>query len=170
MSKVWIIGGVVLILVVGAYFIMTSNKTTPVDTTPTPSPRVETLIQTKVIPASPAASALKVTIDLAEQNQSSMSGTAVLTEKDGKTVVSIFMAGLTTPNPQPAHIHMGSCPNVGTVVYPLTNVVGGKSETTLNVTLAKLASQQPLGINVHKSIPESSVYVACGNLSLPIPN
>ncbi|MCR4324312.1 MAG: hypothetical protein NUV69_01345 [Candidatus Curtissbacteria bacterium] len=66
--------------------------------------------------------------------------------------------------PQPAHIHSGSCPTPGAIVYSLANVVDGESNTVLNTTMEKLKSQKPLAINVHKSQQEVNTYVACGNL------
>jgi hypothetical protein len=65
---------------------------------------------------------------------------------------------------QPAHIHVGSCPTPGAVVFPLTSVVNGTSVTMLNTSLEDLIAQGELALNVHKSEEESSVYVACGNL------
>jgi Ni,Fe-hydrogenase III small subunit len=103
---------------------------------------------------------------LGEQNESGQVGTATLTEEDGRVTVSINVTGGDEEVPQPAHIHMGTCPNPGEVIYPLSNVVDGDSETTLEVTMEDLKSKMPLAINVHKSARESGVYVACGNLSL----
>lgn len=166
MSKFWLLGGAVIIVGVALYFIMMGNKTSTPAPVPTPTPEPGKTIIKNTVTTAPV-SPMTETIQLLEQNDSSESGTAVLTEKDGKTVVTLTMTGENIAGPQPAHIHIGPCPDVGSIVYPLTNVVNGKSETTLNVTLAKLATQQPLGLNVHKSVPEMKVYVACGNLALP---
>ena len=65
---------------------------------------------------------------------------------------------------QPVHIHVGSCPEVGEVKYPLTNVLDGESVTTLDVTLEQLEIELPLAINVHKSVTEASVYISCGDI------
>jgi hypothetical protein len=106
----------------------------------------------------------QITINLAEQNDSGESGTAILKEEDGQVIVTIDMTGFTEDVSQPAHIHVGVCPDVGAVVYPLTNVLNGESETTLDVTFAQLESELPLGINVHKSVDEASIYTACGDI------
>lgn len=105
-----------------------------------------------------------MSVTLAAQNDSTQAGTATLTEKDGKTTVSVTLSNPVDDSPQPAHIHSGSCPTPGEVVYPLTNLVGGKSETVLDIPLATLKKALPLVINVHKSEAESSVYVSCGDL------
>lgn len=104
------------------------------------------------------------TVNLSEQNGSGQTGTATIEEVDGKVRVMLNMTGETFPDPQPAHIHIGSCPEPGDVVYPLTDVVNNQSETMLEVDLATLQSQSPLAINVHKSAEESAVYTACGDI------
>ena len=108
-------------------------------------------------------------VDLLEENKSGQSGVAVLEEIDGQTVVSLSMTG----NPastvsQPAHLHVGGCPATGAVKYPLTNVVDGVSETTLDVTLDQITTELPLAINVYKSASQPSVYTACGELSVEV--
>jgi len=104
------------------------------------------------------------TINLLEQNNSNQSGIAKLVEENGKVIVTISLAEFTEGISQPVHIHSGKCPDVGAVVYPLTNVLNGKSVTVLNVTLSELEKGLPLAINVHKSIDEAKVYTACGDL------
>ncbi|GIK83636.1 MAG: hypothetical protein BroJett025_02580 [Patescibacteria group bacterium] len=106
-------------------------------------------------------------IALNEENASGQSGTATLVENDaGQLTVTLQITGGEYTAPQPAHIHVGACPEVGTVEYPLTNVVGGNSVTVLDdVSLASVTGVAGgLAINVHKSAAESSVYTACGNL------
>lgn len=143
--------GVLALVVVGYVLMNTGNKPTETmvtETTSSPAPISE------------------VTVSLAQQNDSGESGTATLTEVDGKVMVMLNMIGAPAGVTQPAHIHVGACPNVGAVKYPLTSPVNGKSETTLDVTLAQLKGELPLGINVHKSQAEAGVYVSCGDLVL----
>lgn len=116
--------------------------------------------------ASPSAVMSEVTVNLSEQNKSGEVGTATLTEVDGKVKVTLALSGVPAGVTQPAHIHVGVCPDVGAVKYPLTSPVDGVSETMLDVTLAQLKSELPLGVNVHKSAQEVSVYVSCGDLKL----
>jgi hypothetical protein len=106
----------------------------------------------------------EMTVSLMGQNDSGQSGTAKLTEANGQVTVTLSLNGGTFTDPQPAHIHMGSCPTPGEVSYPLTNVVDGKSVTTLDTTLDQLKAKGALAINVHKSAAESTVYTACGDL------
>lgn len=104
------------------------------------------------------------TINLSAQNGSGETGTAMLEDSNGQTKVTINLAGEAASADQPAHIHVGSCPAPGAVKYPLTNVVGGKSETTVNVSVVDLKSMGPFAINVHESAAKIGNYVACGDL------
>lgn len=105
------------------------------------------------------------------QNNSNVSGTVTLTkesEEKGNVKVTLrlksSLLGILKPE-EPAHIHFGSCANLGGVKYSLNSVVNGKSETTLNVSFADLKAGLPLAVNVHKSVAEPNVYIACANLN-----
>ncbi len=87
--------------------------------------------------------------------------TAVLLSEGDKTQVVISMKSGGAGVSQPAHIHDGACPNVGAVKYPLTNVIDGKSVTTVSAALSDLLAGK-FAINVHKSTSQAGVYVACG--------
>jgi outer membrane murein-binding lipoprotein Lpp len=106
------------------------------------------------------------TVILGEQNDSGQGGSVSLeSNEEGKTVVTINATGGTFSSPQPAHIHVGTCDEIGAVQYPLENVVDGTSVTTIDATLEEiLNSSDNLAINLHKSQTEASVYTACGNL------
>ncbi len=111
-----------------------------------------------------ATSGDAVTVQLAEQNGSGQSGTATLTPVgDTQTMVAIELSN-PPADPQPAHIHSGTCAELGEVVYPLTNIEGGTSETTLDVTLEELQSGG-FAINAHESEANIQNYVACGEIS-----
>lgn len=132
--------------------------------TPTASPSPDAMMEEGMMEES--TSMTTEIVLLSEQNDSGQSGTATLVEDaDGNVVVTLSMTGGEFTEPQPAHIHVGSCPNPGAVQYPLNNVMDGTSETVLDVTMDELlASSDYLAINVHKSAAEASVYTACGDL------
>ena len=65
----------------------------------------------------------------------------------------------------PAHIHSGTCANLGAIKYSLFNVVDGLSATTIDASILQLKLNLPLAINIHKSAAESGVYVACADLN-----
>lgn len=150
------VGIIVLVILAAAGYLYINSRKTTINSTedvaagqPTDSPVIKQVIQ------------------LTEQNNSSESGTATLGEKDGKVTVKLELIGAPSGIAQPAHIHAGSCLNIGAVAYSLANVSNGKSVTDLDITFTQLTSKQPLAINIHKSDPESQTYVACGNLNLP---
>ncbi len=107
-----------------------------------------------------------VTVTLDSQNKSNEAGTATLQEVNGKVVVTLSLTGFPVGVTQPAHIHVGSCPNPGAVKFPLTSLVNGQSTTTIDTTLADLKALGPIAVNVHKSVAQSSVYYSCGDISL----
>ncbi|MGA9418443.1 MAG: hypothetical protein WBV40_04780 [Candidatus Cybelea sp.] len=97
------------------------------------------------------------------QNGSGQHGTVALKPRGAKTVVEIHLLGAPS-TAQPAHIHSGSCDHLNPAPkYPLTSVVDGISETTVNEPISVLTAGG-LAVNVHKSATDLKTYVACGNL------
>lgn len=156
MNRNLLLGAGIIIVVIVGYMLFSRGQTTP------PAPTIPAVEEKTTVSPTP----LEITVTLDEQNKSSESGTAKLMEVDGKVKLTLLLTGATKGVTQPAHIHVGVCPNVGAVKYPLTSPVNGISETTLDVTLAQLKSELPLGVNVHKSEKEAKVYVSCGDLAL----
>lgn len=106
-------------------------------------------------------------VTLFETNESGQSGTATIDETSEGLVVTLQILGASEyPDPQPAHIHVGPCPDVGEVKYPLTNVIDGYSQTVLeNLTISDITEDVAgLSVNVHKSADEADVWTACGDL------
>lgn len=105
------------------------------------------------------------TVSLTALNNSGVDGTAVLESVNGQAKVTVTLDGASEDTlPHPAHIHIGTCPNPGAVKYPLNDVINGKSETTLGVSLDNLKQEGKLAVNVHKSAQNLKTYLACGNL------
>ena len=100
------------------------------------------------------------TVRLAEQNGSGQSGTATFISIDGNRTRIVLQ--LTNPPgvPQPAHVHNGSCDDLGDPLVALTSVEDGRSETEAEMSLERLA-QGDLLIHAHKSDAEYEVSVAC---------
>ena len=104
-----------------------------------------------------------LSVDLGEQNGSGQTGTATFTADGEKTKVVIDLSN-PPGDPQPAHIHKGTCDNLNPQPeYPLTNVEGGKSETTVNAPLSELQDED-YAVNIHKSEADVKTYVACGDI------
>ncbi|HMI98841.1 MAG TPA: hypothetical protein VK488_03310 [Gaiellaceae bacterium] len=108
-----------------------------------------------------------VTVNLTEQNGSGESGTATLTKEGDKTKVVLALqdnSATMMSEPQPAHIHKGSCAKLDpTPLYGLADVKNGKSTSTVNAKLDDLRNGA-FAINVHKSATEIQTYVACGDI------
>jgi plastocyanin len=81
--------------------------------------------------------------------------------------------------PHPAHIHSGSCDNLGDIVVPLTDVVENTagevfgsdqavpvevSDTDdIELSLSEILSA-PHAINIHQSAEDIQIYIACGDI------
>jgi hypothetical protein len=108
-----------------------------------------------------------LTVKLGEQNGSAESGTARLTAEGDKTKVVVELESMSASpvaQPQPAHIHEGSCESLNpTPAYALQDVRDGTSTTTVPVSLEDLRNGD-FAINVHKSAAAIKVYVACGDI------
>ncbi len=153
------IGLIVVIVIIGGGLFYFNTKQA---TAPAPSENI-------AIPPPPAPVARSITVELGAQNNSGETGTATMTEENGKTRVVLALEGVPDDILQPAHIHTGSCAKIGGVKYPLTNVSGvgdgrGGSETVVDVSLDSLTAMLPLAINVHQSSEKANVYVACGDI------
>jgi LPXTG-motif cell wall-anchored protein len=104
------------------------------------------------------------TLQLVQQNNSGISGTATFTPTSGGLTVDLKVTGAGA-GPQPAHIHPGTCTALNpTPVFTLTSVTNGSSTTTIQTTLQSLAAS-PHAVHMHKSTDEISVYVACAEIT-----
>src|SRR6266850_4456978 len=107
-----------------------------------------------------AASAQETKVKLDAQNNSNETGTATLTPAGDSTKVVLDVKG--AEGTQPTHIHKGTCDKLDPKpAFPLSPVVNGKSETTVNASLDSL-EKGGYAINGHKSAQEVSTYVFCG--------
>lgn len=129
---------------------------TTVISTPTPVPTVE--------PTSAPVSQ-PFSIKLKTVKTSGQSGTATFEDVGGgKTKVTLELVGKPSTVNEPAHIHTGTCAKPGNVLYPLSDVVDGKSITIVNASIPTIVANGQTLVNVHKSSQESTVYMACGEL------
>ncbi len=104
-----------------------------------------------------------VTVTMGAGRDASQTGTATLTDQGSQTQVVLNIQSGPAGVEQPVHIHSGSCPGVGAVAFPLTNVVSGTSTTVVNATLDSLRTGG-YSINVHQDGTQAGlgVYVSCG--------
>jgi hypothetical protein len=102
----------------------------------------------------------ELTLELAQQNGSEQEGTATFTPLGvGRTRI---VMELTNPPDvsQPAHVHSGTCDDLGDPVIALSDVEEGRSETEASASLEQLVEDE-LVIHAHKSEAEFDVSVAC---------
>ena len=106
-----------------------------------------------------------VTVTMGPGRDASQTGTATLTAQGSQTQVVIDIQPAGAGVAQPVHIHQGSCPGVGAVAFPLTNVVDGASTTVVNATLDSLRTGG-YSINAHQDGTQAGlgVYVSCGGI------
>jgi hypothetical protein len=115
--------------------------------------------------ASHALAADSMTVPIKSQSGSNESGTATLTRVgDKQTKVVLDVPGAPAAA-QPVHIHKGTCAQLDPKpAFPLSPLVGGKSETVVNASLDDLA--KGFAINGHKSAQDLKTYVFCGDIAM----
>jgi len=104
-------------------------------------------------------------INMGQQNSSKQNGTASLSAVPGGVLVTVSVMNEPANASQPAHIHQGTCAQLNPAPWkPLSNVVNGKSTTTVKgVTIADLKKAH-YAINVHQSAANLAHYVSCGDI------
>ena len=114
--------------------------------------------------SSVAAQSQATTLQLNQQNNSGISGTAMFTPSGSGLRVEIKANGAGA-GPQPTHIHPGTCSQLDpTPQFTLTSVANGASTTDIQTTMQALVAT-PHAIHMHKSVDEVSVYVACADIT-----
>ena len=105
-----------------------------------------------------------VVIDLAERNDSGVTGTATLTPDGDQTTVRIEVEGPVGNNP--VNIMTGTCQEFdANPVYSLSSVdANGVSESTIDATLDDLLAE-PHVINIHASPTNLGTIFACAEIT-----
>ncbi len=105
-----------------------------------------------------------ITVPIAAQNGSGETGSATLAQTGSDVTVTLALTG-SGSDPQPAHIHPGTCATLDpSPKYPLNQVVGGKSVTVLKDLKLGDLETGAFAINIHKSTSDLKTYVACGTI------
>ena len=159
MKNTWIIGIIALAIV--ALLIFLGRGSGPGETPPESAKPTQ--------PASQPEQSQLIEITLLPQNDLGQTGYVFLEEiggPDGKVDVIVKLESSIANVVQPAHLHLGSCDELGPIEFPLDSVTEGFSQTTLEVSVNELQALFPLVVNLHKSEDELEVSTACGALVL----
>ncbi len=104
-------------------------------------------------------------INMGEQNGSKQNGTASIKAVSGGVQVVVSVMNEPASASEPAHIHEGTCAKLNPAPWkPLSNVVAGKSTTTLHGVTIDQLKKAHYAINVHESASNLKKYVSCGDI------
>lgn len=142
-----IIGAIVLILIIVIVFLLKAH----ILTSPFNIPSLKLKKEGEIIMMN-------------EEDSSGVRGTAKVSQENGKAKVAINLVGIKPEDDIYMHIHEGSCPDLGEILYDLNTLKEGSSETKLDMSIKDLRKSLPLGINIHKYEGEEEIEIACGNL------
>ena len=105
-----------------------------------------------------------VEVQLAELNDSGVSGTATVTDLGNGTLRVEIDVEAGGNEAMPAHIHPGTCEELDPAPqYPLSDVEDGTSTTEIEATLASVQTGE-FAINLHESTEAVETYTACGDI------
>jgi hypothetical protein len=104
-----------------------------------------------------------ISVSLSPVGDASQFGTATLTPEGDQTRVVVDVDSPVSPS-QPAHIHEGTCADLNPEPeFGLPNVVDGRSEATVDVSLDELTSED-YAINLHMSDDDLTTYTSCADI------
>lgn len=122
------------------------------------------LVSAAAVMADSGSMPASVTVPITAQNGSGETGSAKLVQTGSNVTVTLAITGGGS-DPQPAHIHPGTCAKLDPAPkYPLTSVVDGKSVTVVKDLKLSDIQTGAFAINVHKSAADLKTYVACGTI------
>jgi len=126
---------------------------------------IKSLVAVAFVSALTACGPETITVTMNAQNNSNENGKAVLTEvSSGTTRVTINLTPGTDTGMQAAHIHTGTCAQLGGVYQSLNPVVSGQSTKDLAVDFEEFKKNPgKYAINVHLSSNDAT-YVSCGDI------
>ena len=107
-----------------------------------------------------------ISVSLSPVGDASQFGTATLTPEGEQTRV-VLDVDSPVSNSQPAHIHEGTCADLNPEpAFGLPNVVDGRSESTVDVSLETLTAGD-YALNLHMSDDDLTTYTSCGDIEAP---
>jgi hypothetical protein len=126
-------------------------------------PLAAAVIAASAITASGAAPASE-TIAMHGLNGSNQNGTATITDRGGKVLVSVNIANEPASASEPSHVHFGNCPTIKAIpAYNVGPILNGKAKSVVALSWATINSGKYV-IMVHKSSAAMGTYVSCANI------
>ena len=149
-----VLAAAVFIIIVGILIFFGKGANPP---SPQKSPQPKNLTQN-------TETAKEFAIYLKPMNNSKQTGSASLIEKNGKITIGISTTGEPKNVVQYASIHVDTCEILGNIKFPLTNIINGSSQTTLETTIINLQNLGPLALNINRTQGNDKDSVSCANL------
>ncbi len=101
-----------------------------------------------------------ITLELSEREAEGQYGEATLTAVDEETTQVVLELFDGPERRQAAHLHQGTCRDVGKVVHELNALDNGRSATRVDASLEKIVDAG-LVLGVHGSMAPTSDHVLC---------
>lgn len=107
-------------------------------------------------------------VTLVPKNESGVNGTAMLRESGDSLRVDVRLAGLTSGESYPVHIHQGTCQEGGGVAAGLNDVAAADSTGSSTTSVAKSALDADRRHFVQAHLPDGTP-AACGDVPSEAP-
>jgi len=99
---------------------------------------------------------LSIAIPMTALNGSGENGTATIARDGDKVTVTIDLAGEAHGASEPAHVHLGRCPNIKAIpAHNVGPVLDGKASSPVDLTWDEITSGKYV-VNVHQSAKNSA--------------
>jgi hypothetical protein len=101
-----------------------------------------------------------------ELNGSGQNGSATITDRGGKVMVTVNIGGKPASASEPSHVHFGRCPHIKAIpAYNVGPILAGKAGSVVDLSWAEINSGKYV-VNVHESSAAMGRYVSCANIGV----
>lgn len=149
-----VLAAAVFMVIVGILLFFGKGANTP---SPQKSPQPKNIAQN-------AETTKELAVYLKAMNHYKQTGSASLTEKNGRVTIGISTTGEPKNVVQFANIYSGTCESLGNIKFPLANIINGSSQTDLETTIVNLQNSGPLALNINRTQGDNKNSVSCANL------
>ena len=115
------------------------------------------------------APAASETIAMHGLGGSGQNGTATITDRGGKVIVSVHIANEPASASEPSHVHFGKCPSIKAIpAYNVGPILNGEAKSVVALNWTMINSGKYV-VMVHKSSAAMGTYVSCANIGKLVP-